>query len=300
MRNFKNLRVIPLVLALALMNWQCNRNEGKPENSEPKPVTPGSSNQPKPEAPKPAKPTIELETVLVEGGTFMMGSPEGVGGSDERPQHQVTLSSFSISKYEVTNAQFAQFLNVEGNPQDGLYRWYNESKSDARIVKQGNKFIVEDGYENHPVTYVTRNGAKAFAKWVGGKLPTEAQWEYAARGGQKSKNTSYSGSDNADEVSWNKENSENKTHPIGLKTPNELGIHDMSGNVWEWTLDLYDSGYKSGPQKDPKGPDFGFQNVIRGGSFKTEVNKTRVAYRNRDFSDFSREDYGFRVVFQVK
>lgn len=238
------------------------------------------------------------QTVLVEGGTFLMGSPNGVGDSDEHPQHQVTLSNYRISKYEVTNAQYAAFLNAKGNQTEGGSTWYYEGGYMARIQKNGGVFVVSSGYENHPVNYVTWYGAKAYAEWVGGRLPTEAEWEYAARGGKYSQGYTYAGSNNVDAVAWYYGNSGNNTHPVGQKQPNELGLYDMSGNVWEWCSDWY-GAYSSNAQSNPTGPTSGISKNRRGGDFYYLAGDgyTRIANRDEGHLIDRRRTDGFRVVF---
>ncbi len=256
------------------------------------------------------------ETVLVDGGTFMMGSPTGVGWSGEHPQHSVTLNSFRISKYEVTNQQFVDFLNSiddidpEGNvgslPYINVGFFTPTFHSD--IIYNGINFAVYNGKENYPVVGVTWYGAKAFCEFYGGRLPTEAEWEFAARGGNNSNNYIYSGSDNIDDVAWHSDNSVNPdnpmsdnqgTHPVGQKNPNELGIYDMTGNVFEIVNDWYDEDYYyNSPSVNPQGPSSGTYRVQRGGSWFHSYSSGRVASR---FYISPRDDFftsGFRPVFE--
>ena len=220
------------------------------------------------------------EMVFVKGGNFQMGSESSDAGSDEKPIHSVTLDDFYISKYEITNAQFCKFLNEKGNKEEGEVTWLdlegNYKTEKCRIQKNGSTFTVETGYENYPVIYVSWYGAKAYCEWAGGRLPTEAEWEYAAKGGNKSKNYKYAGSDNIDEVAWYTKNSYDKgedhadygTHIVGSKKPNELEIYDMTGNVWEWCSDWYGSDYyANSPSSNPKGASDGSYRVDRGGSW---------------------------------
>ncbi len=245
------------------------------------------------------------EKILVKGGTFQMGSPDGVGKNKEHPQHQVTVSDFYIGKYEVTNAQFAKFLNAKGNQEEGGRTWLDIGGKYCQIEKVGDTFKAKAGKENYPVIMVTWYGAGAYAKWAGGRLPTEAEWEYAARGGNKSKDYTYSGSNTIADVAWSWDNSKNSendmyngkgTHPVGKKKANELGIHDMSGNVLEWCSDWY-GAYSSADQTDPQGPASGFNRVLRGGSWNDNAPGCRVANRLSGAPPGSHFSVGFRVVF---
>ncbi|GIM52295.1 SUMF1/EgtB/PvdO family nonheme iron enzyme [Capnocytophaga cynodegmi] len=231
------------------------------------------------------------ELAFVEGGTFQMGTPSR--GEGDEILHTVTLSSFKISKHEITNAQYAKFLTAKGNQRENGAIWYQGKD----IVKEGNSFKARAGRENYPVVYVTWHGAKAYAEWVGGSLPTEAQWEYAARGGNKSKGYTYSGSNNIGEVAWYLNNSGERLHEVGTKKPNELGIYDMSGNVWEWTADLY-GGYPTTPQTDPTGATTGTNRVRRGASAFCTPNTNRVTNRSNRTPNGIRHNLGFRVVFK--
>jgi len=234
------------------------------------------------------------EMFFVQGGTFMMGSNDG--SSDEKPVHKVYVSDFYMDKYEVTNAQFCQFLNEKGNQTEGGREWLDLKSEYCKIVKQGNRYVPVSGYDNHPVIMVSWYGANAYARWAGKRLPTEAEWEYAARGGNKSRGYKYSGSNNADAVAWYSNNSGGQTHPIGTKQPNELGLYDMSGNVWEWCADWYDSGYYGkSPYENPLGPASGQYRVLRGGSWGSDAN---LRCSRRYYNDpYSRLNYfGFRLV----
>ena len=221
-----------------------------------------------------------IEWIDVQGGTFKMGSARG--DPDEKPVHSITLDNFSITKYEITFDQYDAFCEATGwsKPED-----------------------VEWGRGKRPVININWNDAMAFCDWLSQNtgdnihLPTEAQWEYAARGGHLSNNYRYSGSDEADAVAWNAENSEKVTHPVGEKCPNELGIFDMSGNVFEWCMDWYDEKYYSlSPKNDPQGPSSGYLRVIRGGSWYDLAELFRCT--NRDcFPPFrSFWHIGFRIV----
>ncbi len=223
-------------------------------------------------------------SVLVEGGTFTMG---GV--------HSVTLSSFRISKYEITNAQFAAFLTAKGNMTENGVKWYQGKD----IEQQGTTFKAKVGRENFPVVFVTWQGAKAYTQWAGGRLPTEAEWEFAARGGKKSQGYTYSGSNNIDEVAWYLNNSGGKLHAVGGKKPNELGIYDMSGNVWEWTADWF-AAYTKEAKTNPQGPITGTERVRRGASAFCKPATCRSIYRSKRTPTGIRHNLGFRIVYDVK
>ncbi|MDO5104772.1 SUMF1/EgtB/PvdO family nonheme iron enzyme [Capnocytophaga sp.] len=241
----------------------------------------------------------DADTVLVEGGTFRMGSDDG--DPDERVRHNVTLSSYRISKYEITNAQYAKFLNAVGNKIENGLLYYNGigKEREKGIVKNGNTFEPVKGRENYPVTYVSWYGAKAYAEWVGGSLPTEAQWEFASLGGTKSQKYKFSGSNNVNEVGYHLGNSKG-LNPVGTLKANELGIHDMSGNAWEWTADEYYSNYTSADKVDPqpyKTDNAKKRFVRRGASVYCKPNYCRSA--NRGANDSFQNNISFRVVFPV-
>jgi len=206
--------------------------------------------------------------VFVAGGTFQMGSNSE---SDEKPIHTVTISGFFMDKTEVTQAEYRKVMG-----------------------KTPSSF---SGCDDCPVEKVSWHDANAYAKKVGKRLPTEAEWEYAARGGNKSKGYAYSGSNDLDAVAWYNNNSGSKTHPVAQKQPNELGLYDMSGNVWEWCSDWYDEGYYSGsPQTDPQGSNSGKSRVLRGGGWDDGDYGCRVAYRVRSNPDLRYYFSGFRLV----
>ena len=203
----------------------------------------------------------EIEMVFVEGGTFMMGctkEQEGDCHNDEKPVHQITLSSFRIGKYAITQGQWEAVMG--NNP--------------AYFAKG----------DNYPVENVSWEDAQEFIRKLNIKtgrnyrLPTEAEWEYAARGGKKSAGYRYSGSNTINNVSWNASNSGDSTHPVGLKSPNELGIYDMSGNVWEWCGD-WSAPYSASAQTNPTGVSSGSYRVLRGGSWRAPGEDCRVTFR---------------------
>ena len=250
---------------------------------------------------------IEIEMVLVEGGTFTMGctGEQNNCDEDELPTHSVTLNNYFISKYEVTNSQYASFLNLIDCNSDGTYndedygnvRYIEITDTECQIDYIDGEFKSESGKENYPVTEVSWYGANAFARSNGGHLPTEAQWEYAARGGNQSQGYIYSGGSNLGDVGWYSVNSDSHSHEVGIKQPNELGIHDMSGNVWEWCQDWYDEDYyEISPQNNPQGPNVGTHKVVRGGSWAYLSHICRVANRNENNLNVTYNNYGFRIV----
>lgn len=252
-----------------------------------------------------------VETVFVKGGTFTMGCQSGKTEcySDEKVPHQVTLSDFHIGKYEITVAQFEKFIEATNYKTDAekegwcyIWRqkgWKKKDDVNWKCDVYGNP-VTKENY-NHPVIHVSCNDAKAYCEWLSkntGKtyrLPTEAEWEYAASGGSQSGDFKYSGSNNIDDVAWYKKNSEISTHAVGKKAPNELGIYDMTGNVWEWCSDWYGK-YNSETQTDPLGPSFGKDHVLRGGSWYNIEECGRNTNRNGNNPNYRGSRAGFRVV----
>jgi len=217
--------------------------------------------------------------------------------SDESPVHSVTLSSFKLSKYEITNAQYAEFMNAVGAIGGSLGGVLYISTNTSEIDYIGGVSVPEVGRENYPVSSVYWAGAEAYCTWAGGRLPTEAEWEYAARGGNQSQGYIYSGSNNINDVAWYSSNSGSDTHLVGTKNPNELGLYDMSGNVQEFCNDFYDSGYYSiSPSNNPQGPASGSSRVTRGGSRYVGSSNQRVSYRDDRCNPCSASSLGFRCA----
>lgn len=220
----------------------------------------------------------------VKGGTYMMGytSEQVHGVANEKPAHKVTVSDFYIGETEVTQELWLAVMDSAPSTNGG---WTEE-------------FGLGDDY---PAYRVSWNDALKFIKKLNemtGKtfrLPTEAEWEYAARGGYKSGGYRYSGSNNIAEVSWYDGNSAEMVHPVKLKKPNELGLYDMSGNVWEWCQDWYET-YSSEYQKDPKGPSKGTYHVDRGGAWNRNNKYSRVTARCYDDPGLRNKNLGFRIV----
>lgn len=252
--------------------------------------------------PQYSQPYLEPEMVLVEGGTFTMGcveSRDGECSENELPTREVSLSDFWIGKYEVTNEEFVLFLQDKGNQEEGGAIWYDPGSGKITEGKEG--FEVSSGYEKHPATGISWYAARAYANWLGEKtgqtyrLPTEAEWEFAARGGTGSQGYRYAGSNDIAEVAWYLDNSNGTTHPIGDLKANELGIHDMSGNVWEWCSDWYGLYEREkGIINNPKGPDQGGSRVLRGGSWDLYGDYARVSYRV-SYPGFRFNYIGFRL-----
>lgn len=257
----------------------------------------------------------EKDKILVEGGFFLMGSPKSEGETIEHPQHKVFLQTFKISKYEITNAQYAEFLNAKGNQMNSDIPYIELKEGWSQIEKVNGKYIAKKGYEQHPMVLVSWYGANAYAQWVGGKLPTEEQWEYAARGGSKTQKYTYAGSNTLDEVAWHRQNTD-YLQPVGKKKPNELGIYDMNGNVSEWCEDDFTSyDYKLGNteekkekpsvfsaffmaimSKTPSNHSYPEDKVTRGGHYNQQKMNIRIARRDNR-NALGQIFVGFRVVF---
>jgi formylglycine-generating enzyme required for sulfatase activity len=223
---------------------------------------------------------LGIEMVFVKGGTFQMGSTDGDG--DEKPVHTVRLDDFRIGKTEVTFRQYDVFCDATGHSKPKDRGW---------------------GRGNRPVINVDWHDAVSFCDWLSEKsgmsfrLPTEAEWEYAARGGQNSHGYRYSGGNDLDDVGWYRDNSGKRTHAVGQKRSNELRLYDMSGNVWEWCSDRYDSDYYAkSPGGNPKGPSMGSRRVVRGGSWVNDARHCRVARRNGGHPGSSYDSLGFRLA----
>ena len=220
---------------------------------------------------------VSIDMVKVEAGTFMMGATSEMKDpySDEKPVHQVTLTNdYYMGKYEVTQALWQAVMG--SNPSNF----------------KGDNLPVETVNWNDCQEFISKLNSLTGRKF---RLPTEAEWEYAARGGKKSRGYQYSGSRKISDVAWYEGNSRSKTHPVGRKQANELGIYDMSGNVWEWCSDWYGS-YSSSSQTNPTGADSGAGRVCRGGGWCDDAVCCRLSYRYGHTPDSRRTYLGLRLA----
>ena len=263
------------------------------QNSSQKPAAKPQSatkTQPKPQS----KPTVPRVTasysngtltvnganypmVYVQAGTFTMGATSEQGSEaffDEKPAHQVTLSSYYIGKYEVTQALWKAVMG--SNP--------SEFKGSRRPVGRVSWYDCQ--------TFISKLNSLTGKRF---RLPTEAEWEFASRGGTMSRGYKYSGSNTPGDVAWYNDNSKFTTHDVGMKSPNELGLYDMSGNVDEWCSDWHDS-YSSNSQTNPTGASDGSWRVIRGGSCYCFAGHCRSSKRSYHKPDESHCDLGLRLV----
>ena len=219
---------------------------------------------------------VSFTMIHVEGGTFTMGATSEMTEphSWEKPTHQVTLSSYYIGETEVTQALWKAVMG--SNPSDF----------------KGDDLPVEKVSWNDCQTFISKLNALTGKNF---RLPTEAEWEFAARGGNQSRHTQYSGSSRIDDVAWYEDNSGGKTHPVKTKQPNELGIYDMTGNVWEWCQD-WDDSYDSSAQTNPTGASSGSHRVVRGGSWDSSPWDCRSSNRECGVPEYSGNEFGLRLV----
>jgi len=205
-----------------------------------------------------------------------MGSPDKEGQDDERPRHKVYVDAFSMDKYPVSVAQFKGFCKESGQEMPKQPGWSRD---------------------DHPVVNVAWDEARAYCAWAGKRLPFEAEWEKAARGGAETRY--FFGDDESllGAYAWYRGNSGLQTNPVGLKRPNLFMLFDMLGNVWEWTADFYDPDYYAkSPEENPRGPESGGSRVIRGGSWKLEEILCRPAARNYLRPELRGHNLGFRCA----
>ena len=317
MKHWSKLRIAALLsIVLLLILWAANActGQGSGGSLQTVPTMPSGTgpieatatvapddNQPPKEAELGdawTSPVDNMTLVYVPAGEFQMGAREGdeQAEADEMPMRRVALNAFWIDRSEVTNAMFAAFLTEKGNE-----KWYEAASPDAKISVLGPDWVVEKGYENNPVTEVTWFGAQAYCEWAGRRLPTEAEWEKAARGadgrifpwGSTQPNCSLANFWTGDK-SCSDGPAEVGSYQGGASPFN---IWDMAGNVWEWVADWYsDTYYASAPVDNPNGPGNGSVKVMRGGSFESGPRTLRVSDRNSDEPGVGRYRLGFRCV----
>jgi len=219
-----------------------------------------------------------VQMALIPAGNFEMGDHFNEGYTNELPVHKVELDAFYIDTHEVTVRQYKKFVAETGR--QALFRWVSTYAPTDR----------------HPVIGVSWNDATAYAKWAGKRLPTEAEWEYAARGGLVGKRCSWGDKIAPDDTNWGS----NYCQPVGRFEANGYGLYDMAGNVFEWCLDWYDEDYyKHSPTRNPTGPNSGKYRVLRGGSCYV-VHDPRVALRSISSPNIRNNHYGFRCVADIE
>lgn len=241
--------------------------------------------------------------LYVPRGSFMMGS--GLGVMNERPVHMVELAGFWIDQHEVTNAQFAAFLDDQGNQEEAGAAWFDTSRDNNPIEFSAGSWVPQDVYSDHPVVNVTWYGAQAYCEWAGRRLPTEAEWEMAARGGLDEKKFPWGDeqpicekdAQNGARFDDDRDCNNRGTTSVMTYAPNGYGLYDMAGNVWEWVNDRYwGYYYYISPENNPPGPAIGLSRVLRGGGWFTDAYHARVSYRNYDRPSYSYNVVGFRCA----
>ncbi|NVN90557.1 MAG: SUMF1/EgtB/PvdO family nonheme iron enzyme [Desulfuromonadales bacterium] len=223
----------------------------------------------------------QIPVVAVKGGCFDMGDTFGGGGQDEKPVHTVCLDDFFMGAYEVTQEQWQAVMGT--NPSQ---------------FAMGGQYPVERVSWNEAQAFIMRLSRLSGRKW---RLPTEAEWEYAARsGGRKQRFAGVGEGETPDEYAWYAANSGMKTHPVGARKPNDLGLYDMSGNVWEWVCDRYDRDYyRQSASHNPKGDPFGINRIMRGGAAAENQGFLRTSYRDYVAPDIRGDLFGLRLVLQA-
>ncbi len=248
----------------------------------------------------PAFGQIDSNFVFVKGGKFFMGNNHGQ--YDEHPRHKVRISDFYVSKTEVTYAQFVEFLNAKGNQFQGNTKWIDLNGKwrtfKCPVYQKDGKFYVKKGFENYPVAFVSWWGAQAYCEWKGGRLPTEAEWEYLAR---LQFNCDSIPLDTLQRYAVFRENSGYHPNPVATRQPTRPGIYDLFGNQAEWCYDWYDDHYyEKSKKRNPLGPPGGQMKVVRGGSWATRAKSISPANRRAAGPDNNNITIGFRVVIPTK
>jgi formylglycine-generating enzyme required for sulfatase activity len=232
-----------------------------------------------------------IEMVLIPAGKFIMGSPKDQGEEDEKPQHEVYVESYYIDVHEVTNHAYKKFVDDTGHRVPYVdeewampYNWQNGT--------------YPKGKGEYPVVLVSWDDAKAYADYVGERLPTEAEWEKAARGGLVAK--SYPWGEGVDETVANyhvSDTAKEYLRPVMSYPPNSFGLYDMAGNIWEWCSDWYDANaYLRKGSKNPQSPEKGYYRVYRGGSWINPAKFLRCSERGRNIPETQSYIIGFRCV----
>jgi len=231
-----------------------------------------------------------FELIFVEGGEFVMGNDE----YSDNPQHKVKVSSYYIAKYPVTQSLYKAVVdekpsNFEGDQRPvEQVRWYDAMDFCRTLNKM---LYLQEPTIGQKDNIGINEGATGF------RLPSEAEWEYAAGGGNAKENNRYAGSDDLDMVGWYYKNNEYETKPVGLKLPNQLGIYDMSGNVWEWCMDWFDKEFfKKNNGVNPINLENGSFRVLRGGSWSGYSDYCVLAYRNYNYPGYRWDNNGFRLL----
>jgi len=238
---------------------------------------------------------IVCDMVMIEGGEYFRGSTSGA--RDEKPRHKVLVNPFAIDIHPITNEQFIRFLEIMGGEKDS-----NNSDmiflKESRIKRVGGKLIIESGYTKHPVVGVSWYGARAYAKWVGKRLPTEAEWEIAASCGLEDNLYPYGSKIERTQANFFSAD----TISVMSYPPNSFGLYDMAGNVYEWCEDWYSYNFYEHSQVEPdnpKGPAQGVYRVLRGGCWKSLVDDLRCTHRHRNNPGTMNRTYGFRLAADV-
>ena len=228
--------------------------------------------------------------IKIEGGSYEMGN--GRGRKEEQPLHLVRVNTFYMAKFELSQAFYDSIMGDNPSEFEGkdlpveTVSWHD-------AIQFCNKLSQLEGLS---LAYAFNGERVIWDKNADGyRLPTEAEWEYAARGGQKDIPSTFSGGNEINGVSWNSDNSQRKSHAVGKKRANELGLYDMSGNILEWVWD-WDSLYPDAPRENPTGPAEGTFKILRGGSWGVNHIGHRVSYRNTRKTDYKNNFIGFRIV----
>lgn len=240
----------------------------------------------------------QQELIFIPGSKYMIGSNFDPS-SPESPMHQITISSYRIQRLEVSNGEYIQFLNHKKRHYNkNSIPWITIGKSHSAIYRLNGMYMVADSLLNHPVVSVTWHGAMAYAQNYGMRLPTEAEYEYANKGGALERSRAYKYLNHIGQKAWYNANAPmRQVQTRATRKPNKMGIYDMAGNVWEWCSDWFDSKfYRKGVLFNPVGPPQGKQRIIRGGSSSSPLEQLRPEYRGK-FPPLKSDRYiGFRCA----